>query len=77
MAIPDEEKRIMEFHKKIINLKTDDVTYTEVLIEYCEKNNMDFEDIAPLISPFLKSEIHKEAISSNMLKGSRDFAILP
>lgn len=46
----------------------DNVSYIDSIIFFCEKNNIDLEMIAKLISKPLKDKIKQEAIELNFLK---------
>lgn len=43
----------------------------ECLLEYCEENSIDIEDVSDYISDALKEQIEKEAIELNMLKNKK------
>ncbi len=40
--------------------KNEDRTCTSVLVEYCDEKDIEFEQIAKLISPSLKGKLQKE-----------------
>lgn len=44
------------------------LSYIETIIEFCENNSTDYEDIAKIIHPSLKEKILVEASQLNMMK---------
>lgn len=57
-----------EFESKIkTQMLSKSMTMIESIIHYCEKNGIEIETAASLISPRMKSEIESEAISSRMI----------
>lgn len=60
-----EEERILSFQNKIIERKSDNMSWAETISEYCEDNTLDYEDVVKLISPWLKSHLWDEAVKTN------------
>lgn len=55
-----------------IKVSHDFSTYREACIEYLEqcKENLDFVDLAKLLSPTLKQKMHQEAIDDGFIRGT-------
>ena len=76
---------------KIVNMKTSAAfiaeienmvesghgSYIDVVVEYCQKNNMDVETAASLLknSAKIKSKIQKEAEKINLLPKTNDLGV--
>ena len=50
-------------------VKTEGLTHSEALLEVCEENNIDPEDIARLVTGPLKEKLKIEALNRNIIKG--------
>lgn len=55
------------FNDNIEDIRKECDTYLESIAGYCEDNDVDIEDILPLISPGLKQKIYSEEIERNTL----------
>ena len=55
------------FNNNIEDIRKECDTYLESIAGYCEDNDVDIEDILPLISPGLKQKIYSEEIERNTL----------
>ena len=55
------------FNNNIEDIHKECDTYLESIASYCEDNDVDIEDILPLISPGLKQKIYSEEIERNTL----------
>jgi hypothetical protein len=51
-------------------VKSDDMTYIEAIVQYCEDHNLDVESVPKLLSKPLKERIKCEAIQLNCLRKS-------
>lgn len=49
-------------------VKVHNLTYIDAIIEYCEKNNIDIDNVNKLISKPLKEKLRYEATELNYLK---------
>ena len=57
------------FQEAVENLVDElNVTYMEGVIEYCKDNEIDLEDVAPLISSNLRDKIRQDAMESGHMK---------
>jgi hypothetical protein len=50
-------------------VKTEGLTYSEAIIEVCEENEIEPEDIAKLITGPLKEKLRVEATNRNIISG--------
>lgn len=57
-----------EFSLMIEGMKTEERTYIETLIEFCDDNSCDVEDVVQLINPSLKDKLEIEAKQAKMFK---------
>lgn len=55
------------FNDNIEDIRKECDTYLESIAGYCEDNDVDIEDILPLISPGLKQKIYSEEVERNTL----------
>lgn len=55
------------FNNNIEDIRKECDTYLEAIAGYCEDNDVDIEDILPLISPGLKQKIYSEEVERNTL----------
>lgn len=55
------------FNTNIKDIRKECDTYLESITSYCEDNDVDIEDILPLISPGMKQKIYAEEIDRNTL----------
>lgn len=70
-ALNDKFLSQSKFSNEIENLvRSDDMTYIEAIIQYCEDNNLDVEAVPKLLSKPLKERIKCEAIQLNCLRKS-------
>lgn len=67
-----QEERILNFQNKIVERKSDDMSWAETISEYCEDNSLDYEDVVKLISPWLKSHLWDEAVKMKSVVCSKD-----
>lgn len=68
MTKPSEEE-IIKFSHTIIDIaNSSDLTYLEIITEYCESIGLELDVAATLLSPSIKSKIKEEAINNNLLK---------
>lgn len=51
-------------------VSTENLTYIEAIIQYCEDNNLEIESVPKLLSKPLKERIKCEAINLNCLRKS-------
>lgn len=49
-------------------VKSHSLTYIDAIVEYCEKNNIDIDNVNKLISKPLKEKLRYEATELNYLK---------
>lgn len=69
---------ILDFNYAIEKLvEKYDMSYTEAVIEFCEKSGMETDQAATLLSGVIKDKIRREALDLNMLKKSLETAELP
>lgn len=55
------------FNNNIEDIRKECDTYLESITSYCEDNDVDIEDILPLISPGMRQKIYVEEIERNTL----------
>lgn len=63
--------KIQKFYEDILYIcKRDRVNYMDAVIEYCDKNDLDVEDIGKQIrkNPLMMSRIQEEAEALNFLQ---------
>lgn len=53
----------------LLYVKNEGLTYFEAILEVCEENQIDPEDIAKLITGPLKEKLKIEAINRNIISG--------
>mgnify|MGYP001270968020 FL=1 len=53
--------------EKMVNLGLGQTTYMDAILDYCEKNQMEPDAVAPLISKPLKEKIEADARKLNFL----------
>lgn len=63
-------ERILYFVKYVRNLNAGGYTLLESIVEFCNKHDLEYEDVVKLITPELKSDIYLEAVHSNLIKDS-------
>jgi len=62
-------EEIEKFSKIIIELvESDKIGYIDAITEYCETVGLEVEVAAKLITPYVRSKISEEAMSSNMIE---------
>lgn len=62
-----------KFSKKVEELvRTKKMEYIEAIVYYCEKNNLDEQDIKKYISDPIKNKIEAEAMKLNYLPKSNE-----
>ena len=44
-----------------------DCSYTEAMLEFCERNQVDVEDIASVVSSSLKTILMEEAVNNGLM----------
>ncbi len=54
------EQQISDFHHKIEENRKYNDSYIQTIVEYCEENDLEIEEIIPLISSTLKQKISEE-----------------
>jgi hypothetical protein len=65
----NEVKNVNDFSMFIENYcKDNNVTYMDAIIDYCDDNYIDIEDIKPLIHPVIKEKLRTEFINMGMLE---------
>lgn len=67
-----EESRFLNqkrFERRISKMVTEDgFGFLEAIVDFCEENELDVEDVTTLLSPYLKTKLEEEATKNNMLK---------
>ena len=58
-----------EIEKKVIDMK---MSYIENITYYCEENNLEVENITPLLSSFIKDKIRYEAEGLHLVERSTE-----
>ena len=54
-----------------------DISYMDAVIEFCEENMIDIENIKPIVHPTLKEALYAEAVTNNMIKIANPVVALP
>lgn len=63
------KEEMLKFTKAIEELVAEtDYNYIEAICEYCKETGLEMEVAATLITPNLKSKIHEQAQSLNLIK---------
>lgn len=63
-----QELSMTSFQQIIEERKTPSDLWIDVIIEYCNENSLDFEEIREVMSPTLKALVYKELIDSGVAK---------
>tara|TARA_B100000941_G_C28475554_1_gene538955 strand:+ start:638 stop:865 length:228 start_codon:yes stop_codon:yes gene_type:complete len=58
-----------EIEKQVIDMK---MSYIETITYYCEENNLEVENITPLLSSFIKDKIRYEAEGLHLVERSTE-----
>jgi hypothetical protein len=58
-----------EIEKQVSKLNS---SYIDTITYYCEKNNLEIENVVSLLSPFIKEKIKYEAEGLNMVRKSTE-----
>lgn len=68
---------MVDFQQEIIQIKTDnDISVLESIIHYCDKRDLDVEDVIPLISDSLKDIMESEETKTGNLKSDNEFKMM-
>lgn len=63
------DENVLDFNKHILSLaESGKIDAMDVIIEYCEANDIDYDEIGDMVLSKLKSKIRQEAISRNLMK---------
>lgn len=60
------ELSMSSFQKIIEERKTKSDLWVDVVIEYCNENSLDFEEIKDIMSPTLKALIYRELLDAGV-----------
>lgn len=58
-----------EIEKTVVDMR---MSYIETITHYCEVNNLEVENVTPLLSSFIKEKIKYEAEGLNMVRKSTE-----
>lgn len=62
------ELSMSAFQKIIEQRKTKSDLWSDVVIQYCNENSIDFEEIKDVMSPTLKSLVYQELLASGVAR---------
>lgn len=60
--------RILYFVKYVRNLNAGGYTLLESIVDFCNKHDLEYDDVVKLITPELKSDIYMEAVHFKLIK---------
>ncbi len=68
----------LEFSEHIIaSVYRNDSSYMEEVIGFCQTNDIDIENIKPIVHQTLKESLYAEAVKGNMIKSQTTVVPLP
>jgi hypothetical protein len=50
-----------------------DVSFIEIIVEYCEKNEIDLTNVPKFLSPSLKQKIARESSERNLIENFSEY----
>jgi Phage late-transcription coactivator len=66
---PAKKEEMLKFQEAIQNIvKTQDISYIEAIVEFCEVNDFDIETVPRFLSQNIRDEIQREAEDLSLLK---------
>ena len=67
--VVDPKNVSIEFSAKMIELAdSGKIDVIDVLLEYCEKHNLEYDEICDMMTTKLKHRVREEAVSRNLMK---------
>lgn len=64
------QERVLYFTRWIDSLHDGGLTYLEAIVDFCDKHDVEYENITKLITESMKMKIYDEAVSLNQVKKS-------
>ena len=66
------DENILEFNRHILELsEKGNIGVIDVIVEYCESNDIDYDEINDMLLSKLRHKIKEEAVSRNLMKGHK------
>lgn len=62
------QKKLTEIIEREVENSNGEIGYMEIILDICDKQNIEIETIKKLISPQIKEKLEEEVKNRNMLK---------
>lgn len=64
------EKSMETFYTAISSIKTEDHSWLEAIVEYCERAGVEVDEVIDVIPDSIRAKLYMEALDNNMIKDS-------